>query len=294
MKHVFILIIGLVLAVTLSATIPPYISYQGKLYNSSGEPLDTTVSVTFFIYDDSTDGELKWTEVNPSVTTINGLFTVLLGSYIPIPDSAFNQLDCFLGIQVGEGDEILPRKRLVSVPFANRVSTIDGASGGTIEGDVIIEGNINIEGDVIFVSDTIYVGDIQIAPTTRYYSISACDFTSNGIAYSYDGRWAWPLDDNNSYIYAPVNLPHGATVTMLVSYCHQGVGINFYRHNLSNDTPEGLINNIEYSDNDSIVVTSFSDPVIDNEKYAYAIFHHMYGFVTHGVRFEYTVESPLP
>jgi hypothetical protein len=122
-----------------TAEVPHLINYQGHLTNDSGEPLDAIVSMVFTIYDDSTGGTVKWTETNPSVTAVNGVFSVQLGSVILIPDSVFNGSDRWLGTTVGGDPEISPRARLISVGFAYRVSTVDGAKAGTLSGGLIIE-----------------------------------------------------------------------------------------------------------------------------------------------------------
>jgi len=137
----------LALASFVTADVPQMINYQGRLTGTSGTPLDTTVSMVFTIYDDSTGGTAKWTETQSSVTATDGLFNVILGSVNPIPDTLFNDTVRYLGIQVGSDPELTPRIRLVSVGFSHRVSTIDGATGGMISGDVTIRGNIQIRSE---------------------------------------------------------------------------------------------------------------------------------------------------
>lgn len=149
MKNMVLLAVTLAVAVLAlaslaTANVPQLINYQGRLTDSIGTPLDTTVSMVFAIYDDSTGGSSKWSESHPSVIVVNGLYSVILGMILPIDDSVFNQPDRFLGITVGADPELTPRTRLVSLGYSHRVSTIDGASGGTISGDVSIRGNVQI------------------------------------------------------------------------------------------------------------------------------------------------------
>jgi hypothetical protein len=139
-----------VLASLAAADVPQMINYQGRLTDDSGDPLDTTVSVVFAIYDDSTEGTAQWSETHLSVTVINGLFNVILGAGtppVPIEDTVFNQSDRWLGITVGGDPELDERTRLVSVGYSHRVSTVDGASGGIISGDVTIRGNVQIRSE---------------------------------------------------------------------------------------------------------------------------------------------------
>jgi hypothetical protein len=67
--------------------VPLLINYQGQLTAPDGTPLDTTVSITFAIYNDPGGGGVTlWTETHPSVTVQNGLFHVPLGFIMPIED----------------------------------------------------------------------------------------------------------------------------------------------------------------------------------------------------------------
>lgn len=135
------------LASLAAADVPHMINYQGRLTDSLGAPLDTTVSMTFTIYDDSTGGSPKWSETHSSVMVTSGLFSVVLGAAnpsVPILDSVFNESGRYLGITVGSDAELSLRSRLVSLGYSHRVSTVDGAAGGTISGDVAIRGNVQI------------------------------------------------------------------------------------------------------------------------------------------------------
>jgi len=99
--------------------VPQLINFQGILKDGSGNPVaNGSYSVTFTIYDAPSAGNVKWTETQ-SVTTSDGLFTVLLGSTTPVPDSAFNDSSRYLGIQVGADPEMTPRQRLSSVGYSS-------------------------------------------------------------------------------------------------------------------------------------------------------------------------------
>ncbi len=135
-----ILAMGIVLtlsALTLAAA-PKLITFQGILKDGSGNPVvNTSYSVTFTIYDAAAGGNNLWTETQ-SVTTASGLFSVLLGAITPVPDSAFQDTTRYLGIKVGADPEMTPRQQLVSVAYGFRISSVDGASGGTITSKVSI------------------------------------------------------------------------------------------------------------------------------------------------------------
>ncbi len=94
------------------------ISYQGVLTNNSGAPAnDSTYSVKFSIFTDSTAGQLLWSETAP-VSTQDGLFVHLLGSITPLTDFIFQNYDAiFLELSIG-GLAALPRQRMASIGFS--------------------------------------------------------------------------------------------------------------------------------------------------------------------------------
>jgi hypothetical protein len=120
------------------AAAPQLINYQGVLFDDGGVPLDTTVAMEFGIWTSPTLGGLFWTETHPAVTVVDGTFNVLLGSVEPLHDSVLNDTGRYLSVKVGDDPEMTPRTRLVSVPYAHRVATVDGASGGMITSQVAI------------------------------------------------------------------------------------------------------------------------------------------------------------
>jgi hypothetical protein len=133
-----------ILAISAWAAVPQQINYQGYLTDTGGNALDTTVAMTFKLYNDSLAGNLLWTETRPSVTVTDGLFNIRLGQVTTLGDAVFNNTQVWLGITVGSNSEMTPRSRIVSVGYSYRVGTVDGASGGTITGDVNIVGKGNI------------------------------------------------------------------------------------------------------------------------------------------------------
>ncbi len=128
----------------VTAQVPYQMHYQGYLSDSEGAPLDTVLSMTFTIYDDSTGSNVIWTETQPSITIANGLFNVLLGLVTPVTDTVFADSLRWLGIAVSPDPEITPRTKLVTVPYAFRVNTIDGASGGHVLGDVCLHSTLTV------------------------------------------------------------------------------------------------------------------------------------------------------
>jgi hypothetical protein len=122
---------------------PQMLNYQGRLTGTSGDPVSGTYSMTFAIYDDSTGGNPIWSEAS-DVYVNEGIFSVILGSQVPIDDTVFAEPDRWLQLAV-EGEDVVPRTRLTSVAYSHRVSTVDGASGGIIQGDLRVAGDLGGE-----------------------------------------------------------------------------------------------------------------------------------------------------
>jgi len=143
---VLISLVLLALASIATADVPNMMQYQGFLTDESGEPLDDTLFMTFRIYDHPTlPGPVIWAETS-SVIVTSGLFNVLLGSVNPISDIVFAETERWLGITVAPDPEIEPRTRLVTVPYAYRAATVDGASGGGVFGDVHLHSTLTVGG----------------------------------------------------------------------------------------------------------------------------------------------------
>ncbi len=122
-------------AVLCSASVPPLVSYQGKLTDTSGQPVpDGVFNMRFLLYDLETAGSVVWQEPasgNPPipVQVTGGLFTVLLGSVVPLTASNFTG-SSWLQTEVN-GEPLTPRIQIVSSAYAIRASTFDLPFSGT-------------------------------------------------------------------------------------------------------------------------------------------------------------------
>jgi len=130
----------------LSAGVPHLINFQGRITNSSGVPLDTTITVGLAIYTAASGGSTVWSESQPAATVTDGSCDILMGAINPIPDSVFADTTRWLGVTVGSEPEMSPRIRLVSGPYSYRVGTVDGASGGTVKSGLTVNGQVSVEG----------------------------------------------------------------------------------------------------------------------------------------------------
>ncbi len=130
MKKVIVLIgtwVFLLSFVCFAGNIPKLISYQGVLTDDSGTPLTGSYNLTFKIYDDTTGGNLKWSETQNGVQVQEGLFNVHLGK-----ETALNlPFDESYWLEVQVGEETMPRLRFTSVGYAYRALIADSASVAT-------------------------------------------------------------------------------------------------------------------------------------------------------------------
>ncbi len=177
---------------------PGIISFQGKLTDSDGNPVISAVDVTFRIWDAESGGTLIWEDTYPVTPDQEGLFTILLGDDIPNPldDIVFENPNLWLGVQVEEDAELTPRARIASAAFAQRISTVDGASGGTIGGDLAVDGAIDVTGvesKVRFFYSTL--GDLPSAST--YHGMFAHVHGEGRAYYAHAGQWVPITDENN-------------------------------------------------------------------------------------------------
>ena len=111
------------------AQVPLRIGYQGVLADAVGDPIDCAVDITFRIYDADSDGTRIWAETQ-SVIVADGVFHVDLGAVIDLDLADFpSGEDRWLSVQVDTDIEMIPRQRLISVPYALRASDADTVGG---------------------------------------------------------------------------------------------------------------------------------------------------------------------
>lgn len=96
-----------------ASSVTSSINYQGRLTDSSGNPLNGTYTLTFKLYETTTGGTALATDTH-AVTVTDGLFstTINLGT------SSFDGRALWLGIKVGSDPEMTPRQELRPVPYA--------------------------------------------------------------------------------------------------------------------------------------------------------------------------------
>ena len=136
----------MLVATVARADVPALMSYQGRLQNSSGAPLDGTFSISFAMYDAASGGSAVWTETQ-SVVVNEGLFIVLLGAVTPMPTDLFSAPVRYLGIKVGTDPEMTPRRQIVAAAYARHAQSADVATGiadgAIVDADISPSANID-------------------------------------------------------------------------------------------------------------------------------------------------------
>jgi len=118
-------------APTLAGDSTTTISYQGRLADSVGDPVNSSgIGMQFCLYNTDVGGSPLWCEDHPSVPVEDGLFSVLLGSRsggIPV-DILASHSTLWLGITVDGDSEMTPREQIASAPYAIIASSVPDGS----------------------------------------------------------------------------------------------------------------------------------------------------------------------
>ncbi|MCU0722751.1 MAG: hypothetical protein MUC63_03915, partial [Planctomycetes bacterium] len=131
--HKIVVLVSALLIVANAATVlgamPREINFQGKLTDTSGNPVTTSVQVTFNIYNTVSGGTPLFNESQTVTPNARGIYSVRIGSQtsggIPLDFNA----PYYLGVQVGSDPEMAPRYAMAAAPYAMRAavaSTVDG------------------------------------------------------------------------------------------------------------------------------------------------------------------------
>lgn len=284
----FIALFGLALSfLTASpapAEVPDSIHIQGILTDTAGNPITVPVVVTFSVFDSESGGDERYSEQQEVTPDELGRFNAYLGAghreltSPPLTSGTFRHPSRWLEIDL-PGQPPFPRVAFTTSPYSYRVQTIDGAVGGMV------------------------YGDLRVDSIPRYYSVSTADWYKDGDRnLTVFGRGQIELAGYNNW--APVHLPHGAILKRIVAYAEY-LPLSSYlqlkrKTMLGTQFAEGLASsNVPFDGAvvDSIVLTGFSDPVIDNITYSYFLglgCNLTSEIRLQGVRIEYVVTRPLP
>jgi uncharacterized protein (TIGR02145 family) len=141
-----LLIVFTVLHLFVNAQAPALIPYQAIARNAAGEPLaSSTLNARFTIHDGTATGTNVWQELQTVSTTALGLFTVQLGSSVPLTSVNWANGSKFMQVEIdlGSGFVDIGTQQLLSVPYALHAGSVHL--------------NVSATGDTLFVGDGSFV-----------------------------------------------------------------------------------------------------------------------------------------
>ena len=106
----------ILLAPTSAESVPYLLSHQGRIIDSSGEPMSGVSNVTFALFTTENGTNSLWSE-DLEITFDNGYYSVTLGSTTNLTPATFEENTLFLAVSIEE-NEFAPRLPITSVPYA--------------------------------------------------------------------------------------------------------------------------------------------------------------------------------
>lgn len=140
MKNSILFVVSALFALTFmlcgsAFAVPGQISYQGKLTNNTGTALDGNHSMIFALFDAPTGGTELWSETQNDVPVIRGIYTVLLGTVIPLDLGIFAGNGVYLQVEIDNGtswETLTPRQQVTATPFAFKAADTETIEGKTL------------------------------------------------------------------------------------------------------------------------------------------------------------------
>jgi len=198
MRQMTSLVVLALLSGLASADIPQVISYQGKVTDTSGNPVaDGSYTMRFRIYDAVTGGTLLWDSGARTVSVAGGIFSVLLGE---TPQPALNLAfdDDYWLLVTFSGVDQTPRQRLASAGYAYMASGL--VAGTEVSGSVGLGTLAAIKGTNTAPSGAVYGVAGQCLSTSGRGVYGKAEATT-GTTYGVYGR-SESVDGTGVYGYA--------------------------------------------------------------------------------------------
>lgn len=268
--------------------VPAAISYQGRL-DDGGNRANGFYTMTFSIYDVYTGGIPLWTQTS-AVAVSDGLFDVMLGGPSnPLDSDVFSGGSRWLGVQVDPDPEMEPRQPVNSVPYAMTAETLRVGSriSGTYPSSLLRLVN-NGTGPALTTGGGVHVGgDLSWDTRIGYISVSPAAFEPYSMTYHYikKGRSLYARD--GEHYYAPLQLPHSATIASMVFYYRDttvtpgAVTMTLKRGSVDGtddaDMAQVGSQNMPGDGYGSGTTTTVTNPVVDSENYIYWLYGRFAG-----------------
>jgi hypothetical protein len=137
----------LIIATTMVySQVPPTLSYQGMLTGSDDNPVEDGIyEMHFNLYGEADPSTPLWSE-SQSVTVVQGIFNAILGAMNPL-ELPFDE-QYYLGIAIGNEEELSPHIALTSSAYSFRARSIDDGqvvkSINELRDDIMLEAGENV------------------------------------------------------------------------------------------------------------------------------------------------------
>jgi hypothetical protein len=209
-------------SLALAQTVPQQVALSARLSNA-GVPLTGNHTLLLRLFDSATGGAELWNESALTVAD-NGVVALTLGAQAPLTPSILDGRALFVEVSV-DGQTLLPRLPVVSVPYAVRASVAASAStlGTLAPGDVALAShthNYLPVGTMLSCSGT----DKMVGLTTAGSVLCAADtgatytagpgitIAGNQISTTYAGSGTAPSSARSDHTHNGVYLPVGSTL----------------------------------------------------------------------------------
>lgn len=110
--------------------VPATLTYQGRLLDNLGQPINGNVSVDIGIYTNEIGGSAAYSENVGPIAVQNSIYSFHFGTNAAAMRDVLTRPSCWLEVVV-DGDALSPRQKLVAVPYAVRSGEVDSIGSNT-------------------------------------------------------------------------------------------------------------------------------------------------------------------
>ncbi|MBE2197744.1 MAG: hypothetical protein IAE79_03975 [Anaerolinea sp.] len=191
----------------VEAAVSSGISYQGRLTDPGGTPLNGAYTMRFVVYDADEAGTALWDSGNLNIGVEDGLFNVKLG----VAQADFNGQALWLSIIV-DGQTLSPRQEILPAPYALSLrpgaAIVGDALGAT---DAALSGYAPATGTALYADANGGVGLVGVSVSN--YGVQGASDNSWGGYFSSGGGYGIRVETSGADHY-----DHGAYVTSAGGY----------------------------------------------------------------------------
>jgi len=126
--HRILALAVLLLSGSAFSSIPGQVNFQGVLLNNASQVVNGSINFNFSLFDNASGGTQLWSESQSGITVSDGIYTVALGSVVPLTTEILSNSAVYLEVSVG-GEILSPRQRLLAVPYALKAEEAENIAG---------------------------------------------------------------------------------------------------------------------------------------------------------------------